>query len=425
MDDQRTPEGIDWNPIATYQKALYGELMTSAGGIILGLASRQYWLSGVSCLALAGGIYMTQIQENIPANPRHIGVMTWWGQRSTARLLPPGDYFIYKKFPLQMDIIKVSMESRPKDFKITCPTRLKQDGVQVGRSPTSGGEVQAHIQIVFVPDTSSSARLFQFIDAGGPLQSGSNPTGALMDALQGRLAEIVRTTLGRLAWNEAQFKKEPLSAVLLMRITGEVIKKYNRDPDGVCLRANGTHTTDPREYCKVGEWTVKEIMEGCEPGEQVQINQVKLELDVATYLTLINDPGNDIADVFGLGIVIKRLNVEEIELLGGLKADAEGAAREQAQRETRRVEMDGRLALAVEMVAKSKELNENPLLTTEGALAILRVEDGKATEAITRYIIQGVDFGELAKSAPAIMGILAAIGRVHPGQANNPRGRRT
>lgn len=412
MADHHAAGTIDWDPINSYEKLLYALMGTSAIVSAAAFFGGKYFLSGSSlAIGVGGGLSLLQNQHSVPTSPRHVGVMTWWGKRSTSRLLPPGDYFIWKGFPFQMDITNVSMEPRTKDFRVEVPTVLKDSSSPnsgAKPAPRSGGNVAVNVQLVFVPN-SNPVEMFQYLDMGGPLTAEADPKGGLINNLQGKIAEIVRTTVSRLSWNEAQFKKSELTALLLKRITGEKIHKYKRNADAIAINARGAETFDPTEYQSIGEWTAKEMMEGCSESE-------KLAFDVAVYLDLVNDPENDSPDVHGLGIVVKRLNVEKVELLGKLAEDAEGAAREQAQRQTRTVEMEGRLALAQTMVAASKANSEADPLTLEKAMLILRVEDDKAGEKISRIIVQGVDFSPLANVDPAVV---AGIARLIPQPGNN------
>jgi len=401
MVNPKSAGTIDWDPIDGYRKLLYTLMGTSAMVATSAFFGGKYILSGSSLVIGAGCAWLLQKQHNVPTNPRHIGVMTWWGKRSSARLLPSGDYFIWKDFPLQMDVTNVSMEPRTKDFRFEVPTVLKDTNPTSAAlpAPRAGGNVAVHVQLVFVPN-SEPMEMFQYLDMGGPLVADADPKGGLINNLQGKIAEVVRTTVSRLSWTEAMFKKSELTALLLKRITGEKIHKYLRNDNGFAINAQGEETSDKTKYQSIGEWTTKEMMEACAESE-------KLALDVATYLDIVNDPENDSPDVHGLGIIVKRLNVEKVEPLGRLAEDAEGAAREQAQRLTRQVEMDGRLAMATSMVVASKENGGADPLTLERAMLILRIEDGKAGEQINRLIVEGVDFAALGRANPDLIASLA------------------
>ncbi|MEK7069064.1 MAG: hypothetical protein AAB947_01630 [Patescibacteria group bacterium] len=150
---------------------------------------------------------------------------------------------------------------------VRCLLQRKDTGEKI-----SGGLTTVKGSLTYVPDISSAQRFRSFLNKGG------NPI--ISTQLLAMAGQAVREEGGNMTWEEFTFAKSELSVKLITMLTG--LEPYSQSP------------VDIKKFLKEA---------------------------------LVNG----VADIKDLGIKITRLNIEEVELEGDLKRDAEKAARELVQ----------------------------------------------------------------------------------------------
>ena len=282
--------------------------------------------AGILALGTAFALKLTQKQINVPANPKNIGIGTYFGKRCTA-LVPPGDYYYFPWWPLQMGMTLVPMGQRTHDVLIECEIQLKEGAS--GQDPRSGGSVEAKVSISWIPDAQTDAhgipRLFQYVDAGGLHRYDEKDKGDFIDFIEARLKDAVRTVLGNSSFPKVLFMRDKTTAILMARITGEPIQKVRRQENGLPVDASGNIVLDSTMYTYDGNWSTDQLMLGCEDKSL----EAFLIRDVEHYIKKVE--AGKYADVHSIGICLTHLNVERISPLGELAKAAERAVVEQSE----------------------------------------------------------------------------------------------
>lgn len=219
-----------------------------------------------------------------------------------------------------------------------------------------GGLVTVEGSITIVPDIKMNERFMTFLNKGGhlrfrrpqtdkldttPVGDGSGETSPIIEQILAMLGQAVREYGGTKTWDELTFAKASLSVKLITMLTGLEPESEN-------------------------EATIKEFL------AQALIDGV--------------------ADIIDLGIMITRLNVEEVAPEGGLKENADKAANELLQRTAEQTDIGTAIKLAQEFL-EAWGIDEEVLNTMsrqerqqlmEKALELVRIERRRATENIVR-----------------------------------------
>lgn len=272
-----------------------------------------HWIIGliVFGLTIALGVYS---EYTIPADPPSIGVPVLLGRRGN-RVVRERIAFVAS--PLETLIeVDVTLKNhdrlyegvRCSDLPDNAPITDNLDA-KIAKVRRSGGSVKVTVGTTFEPDTSASARINQYINAGME----ERVTNILSDII----GETIREVIAGMSWEEASLSRELLSVLIIGRVVGaQPTELVARDAERNPIR-NPEDPDTPR-YQIAGTINPATAIEDLD----------KPELEHFLDSILRNGP----SDVRGLGIRIRRINVIEVQPEGKLADDAELNAREKQQR---------------------------------------------------------------------------------------------
>lgn len=274
--------------------------------------------------------------NEIPANPPHVGVPTFWGRR-LERLEKEGVKLFPDFFPVFYSFIPILIEKRNEDFNFNIRCRLEEDaeeedipGISVfnrimglirrneARNPQSGGVIKVKIGVTWEPDYESGQkkprRLHNFINAGRD--------EGVKDIIKEVIIEDFRQLGRKLPWVYMNFATDILGMLLVYALTGTRVPKLQLDDVG--RPASDDHGN--------------QLFERDESGKIIENHPFDAtEEDCNYYLKAVLT--NGLSDIRDLGIKIRRINIAEIEAIGRLADDAEQAARERQQRAMQREQL--------------------------------------------------------------------------------------
>ncbi len=216
----------------------------------------------------------------------------------------------------------------------------------------SGGEVEVRIGITIVPDPN---RTSDFIKAGR--------TPKVMQTLTNLLGQAVRHQAAGKTLEEYMLGKSWLAMDLITKLT-------NRQPTEKVEFQDGRPVPDLDESRHRKYQT-----------RPRKLDEVLVDEDVEVFLdtALVDHP----SDVHGLGILLPRLEVTQIEPQDPeLKKDADRKAREKLQRAAERVDFATERELADEYVEWAKAKGE--IVSRTQALEWVRTNRGRAKEIFLR-----------------------------------------
>ncbi len=272
-------------------------------------------------LCLFGALALFSFRT-IPADPPQIALLVYLGTRQVDTLLHEGYRFL---FPGIEDLIFESISPSTNELqfpKIRCIATHAEEGTE----KRSGGEVSAKVMVVYTPDTRTAEGFNRFINAG----KRANADRQLLGMIGGSLRKLG----GKKTWEEYTFSKGEASAELIEIVTG------NRP------------ASDSDE-------------------------------DVKKFLADAAGNGG-ITDIHDLGILIRRIEVIEVDPEGELEKDAEAEAREVQQRRGESADFDTEIMLAKKYVDESI-INDKPTISLKEGLEMVRLRRNKnSTETIVR-----------------------------------------
>ncbi|MSR71014.1 hypothetical protein EXS62_03165 [Candidatus Kaiserbacteria bacterium] len=351
------------------EKVLVG-LFLLALLVILGTS---HWFVGLIIFSLT--LTLAKYSEyTIPANPPSVGIPVLWGTRQN-KIVKERLAFVAAPFETFVEI-DCSLKNSDTTFKgvrcsdpVTPPAPASGAATPPAPAPRrSGGSVSVKVGKTWEPDTSSPARLNQYTKAG--MEAKVN------NILSDITGETIREIAAERTWEEVALAKEMLSALVVTRVTGLQPTEKVRRISGKAVR--NPYNPDTPKY------EVDGVIDPATPIEDLEKEDIEHFLD-----SILRDGP---ADVRGLGIRIRRMNVIEVQPEGKLAEDAELSAREKQQRgaEETDFETERRLIKAYRDEANTRSdgsvINpgEEGYVSYQTAAEWVRVNRGRAKENIVR-----------------------------------------
>lgn len=270
--------------------------------------------------------------QPIPTDPPNVGLLTQW-QRRTGVLREAGFAFIFKYFPLNEALVMDTVAPTTLQFAFS-EVRCRATQLSAAGNPMAGGAVTVKGVITFTPDASEPERFGKFIN------SGRRP--GVQRIVVPMLEKDVRFVATDVDWLMLAFSKASLTARLVTLLTGE----------------------GPTEQTEAGcKAFLEAIFEGA------------------------------LADVKGLGISIRQVEITSVEPEGALRKTAEGLAIEELQRLSEAEDIK-----TATMLAQSLMNASNGTLTFDQAWERISVQRGRTqatrvTGTGSRGTIVDVDHG--------------------------------
>lgn len=304
-------------------------LLTMVAGGVLALYSAPFF--GILVFALAAILAKVSYQP-IPTDPPNVGLLTQW-QRRTDVLREAGFAFIFRYFPLNEALVMDTVTPitvRFAFYEVRCrATQLSATG-----NPRAGGAVTVKGVLTFTPDASAPERFGKFIN------SGRRP--GVQQIVMPMLEKDIRFVATDVDWLMLAFSKASLTARLVTLLTGE----------------------GPREQTESGcKAFLEAIFEGA------------------------------LADIKGLGINIRQVEITSVEPEGALRKTAEGLAIEELQRLSEAEDIQ-----TATMLARSLMTASGGTLTFDQAWERISIQRGRTqatrvTGTGSRGTIVDVDHG--------------------------------
>ncbi len=340
--------------------AIRGPLMV-AGIVLIFLLSFSFaplvpfWGSFAVFFVLTG-IFIWQALRRIPADPPHVGILLFLGERKP-EIIKEGLRFFPICGPLT-DSILINI------------TKVNQDlPEQCVRTPDRA-EIAVSVSITWQPAYSSFELLRNFIDSGQRDGVGN----ILKDIVSDRLRSwAFSDTEGPSTWQEAMGSGYEATGVLLEAVIGEELPPVPRFPVIPLLKSFSGVTPSEYEKEKWGEnWSeLKEQLEAIPPEERNKIEEA-LELRQKQIKNMRG--GNGKVPKKELGIVINRLTVNSVDLRGHTAEAADMRATEVQQREAEKEELDHIRERLHELKAAE--------ISADEAMRVIQVERGKVAQNV-------------------------------------------
>lgn len=231
--------------------------------------------------------------QETPAKPITYKAVTSWGEL-TGEYKTEGKDLFANYFPFFYNFIPVDMTKRDRTYKFeNTRCKIEQQLSADGEKIQSGGAVDTSITITSEAD---QTRFIELIRNGG--------IDGVMARLESVIGEDYRQMCAEYTWEEMTFAKDLLNAKLILKIVGENIIPH-MDP-----------TADFEE--------LKKIIEEGKPGE------IEAQEEARRLLQQALNAG--VSDVVDLGVIIRRLNVDDIKPEKLLAEKASGLAIEVLER---------------------------------------------------------------------------------------------
>ncbi len=347
---------------------------------------------GIGMFVALMALFFCNALREIPANPPHKAVVTFWGKRQN-EVLDEG-YRLLPFYPLVFGYILVKTEKVNQDL-----------GRQQVRT-MDGALVSIEPSITWVPGIKDNpGSLITFLDSGGEEK--------VRKILSDRVKDRTKTWAGSsgggpVSWKEALVVRDDIYDELLRSILGDaffpVPERLKGVPVSTLLRFFDGHRPEPTEFDVASGWATKVDdslgrsiswkwtgLEGkigaCTPPERQQ-----LEASIKACKENTQRARNGLGR-FGdesLGITIVQFTVNQVTVEGGVAETADKAERERRQGEAERIE----LANVCEMVTMILKAHSG--MTVEKAFDIVQSERRKAKKWIFDFGLDEV-IGEIRK----------------------------
>jgi len=325
------------------------------------------WVIGFIILSLAVGLAVYS-EYTIPANPPSVGVPVLWGTRQN-KIVKERLAFVASPFET---FVEIDWSLKNKDIPFTgvrCSELIpaisapETPAATVQNVRRSGGSVSVKVGTTWEPDTSNPTRLNQYINAG----TETKVNGILSDII----GETIREVAAERTWEEVALAKELLSVLIIIRVVGA-------QPTEKVKRIGGSAVRNPQDP-NTPKYQIDGLIDPATKIEDLPKEEIEHFLDSI----LRNGP----ADVRGLGIRIRRINVIEVQPEGKLAEAAELTAKEKQERSAE--EMDFKTERQL-IKAYRDEANvglapsDQGWVTYAAAAEWVRVNRGRAKENIVR-----------------------------------------
>lgn len=344
-----------------------------------------YYIAAIA-IFLVGAFFILGWQK-IPADPPHLGVVTKMGER-TNKVLKEGWRFIWW-YPFY-NFILVKVEKIAKEFvspKTRTPDRAES------RVP------------IFTTISPDPENLIEYLDNGGE--------EGVLKQLEGILLERIREWAmgpeeGPRTWVELNQSRLEAVSILLKKIAGDNLAKIPDEAQAVPTWIWLRYTQQPRptvffkneEKWKRNKWKMVEdtVTKLKLAGKYDELMQA-VEARRGQVMNLSQGTGE--IKLCGLGCIMERLNLGDIEVLGEVAKKAEGEAKEEQER----------ILEEKEMAHTRKEISKNILdlgLEKMQAVDLFQSERGKITRVVDdkRISLDSVSAGIFGTAlAAAIKGV--------------------
>ena len=339
---------------------------------------------GLGIWILVSGCFIGQGMKRIPADPPHRGLLTVWGKRQEGEALEEGWHFL-PIFPTFHGVILVNM------------TNVNQDlGPQRIMTPDRA-ELTVPVSLTWAPDLNQ----FQaFLDNKGE--------GGVKSILDDVVPERLRNWAfskneGPMTWEEVMGAREYAVGVLAKRVAGnELVPIPSKIPTTILLKYFHEPQIGPWESEKerFGENWEKVTASLAEEYPDPNDLEKKLKPAVKDRQKQIDDlqAGKVALPIPELGIVLRRLNIDEIELTGEAKKAADARVREQFEQDAELLEIqtDTKKAEALQTFLEEK----GATISREAAYGIIM--QWKATREGHGFTIPGLSL-DVTKLAEAFL----------------------
>lgn len=341
------------------------------------------WI-GAGFFVTAFGSFIYQGLQQIPADPPHVGVLTVLGERT--RLVKKEGWRFFPFYPWWHGRILVKVAKVNQDLK-----------EQIVRTPDLA-ELTIPVSITWTPDKDNAENLIEFLNSGG--ESGVKTI----------LEDIVRESLrewafshdeGPQTWQEAMEARYEAVAMLLKAILGEELTPI-RLPFKTASLLRYFTTPRPRpttkkekELCGENWENVKSVFEKLSEEERKEIQAAAEERRVAI---LDARQGNGKFVKPQLGIILNRLNIDEVKPKGELATAAEKLVKEEQERRGEVFEVETDVLNAQQLVDAATKV-AGQAITFEEAYRITM--EWKTTREGHGFTVPGI--------APAVTRLAEAI----------------
>ncbi|MBU1046917.1 hypothetical protein KKH36_04040 [Patescibacteria group bacterium] len=258
--------------------------------------------------------------EETTSNPITYKAITSWGE-ITGEYLKEGKDLFANYFPFFYHFIPVNMTKKDRTYKFEkTRCKIEEDISTDGEKTQSGGAVDTSITITAEAD---EERFIHLIRNGG------------LDGVLARFESIVgedyRQMCAEYTWEEMTFAKDLLSAKLILKIVGENIEEHIK----------GDQSFE----------NIKEIIEKGKAGDSTAQEKAKEVLQKAL--------ANGIGDVVDLGVIIRRLNVDDIKPEEAIAEKASGLAVEILEKRKEDMNLETEISQARKLKRAYNELGED------------------------------------------------------------------
>lgn len=280
----------------------------------------KWYVCFVSIFCFGISYFVYKGYEETPADPITYKVITSWGEL-TGEYKTEGKDLFANYFPFFYHFIPIDMTKKDKSYKFE-NTRCKvEENVSTdGEKIQSGGAVDTSITITAEAD---QTRFTHLIRNGG--------INGVLARLESVIGEDYRQMCAEYTWEEMTFAKDLLSAKLILKIVGENIIP---------------HMDSMENFEKL-----RKIIENGKPGEKESQEEARKLLQQAL--------NNGVSDVVDLGVIIRRLNVDDIKPEKALAEKASGLAVEILEKRKEDMNLQTELNQAVMLKKAYIELGEN------------------------------------------------------------------
>ncbi len=320
---------------------------------------------GILLFGIVGVLILTSIRS-IPSDPPHKGLGTYLGKR-TDEVYDEGYHFIFG-YPWLYGFILVKMEEVP--FTVTLPSARTPD--------RADSKIPMHI--TFKPDPE---RLIEYQNSGGEMGVKTQLSGKVIERMREWAAGPEE---GPATWVELNQSHLEAVSVLLKQIAGNYVSKipdYAQPvPTWIWLRYYTNprpkkHNKNEKAWAKSNWAKVRAVLQDIVDNHGPAA-ETALQVAVADRRREIQEIRNGEGKIFlrDLGIILQRLNLGNVDVLGGVAEAAETQAIE--EQEYRGEELELRFVRE-----RIKELMEEPFkYTREQARDIVQTERKKVVRTI-------------------------------------------
>jgi|GEM_PF-5871668 len=317
--------------------------------------------------------------KDIPANPIHVGILTFWGRRLKV-VVTEGMKLLAPFFPFFLDVILVNAEQR--SFTTTledvpCLNAVDADGkpVRDTKKKAVGGMVHAQVSGTLGPDykakdkhgnSRGGERVINWLNRGSREE--------IEKILAAQIDEGFRHLAGRFDWETFVFMKAPLTVALLSKVADIDFKLLPRNEDGT-FAMEPTKIT-PEQYHKLDDIEHHPLDYLLEEN-LTEKEQARRLVEIETFLSIARQ--NGVSDIVDLGAHISRLNINWIVPTDDLKESTAEREREKQERQRDNWDTETGIQLAEQFMTFVKK--HDGQMDPMEALRLSRVDRKRSSES--------------------------------------------